>query len=298
MGGDRFTQISNDLFRDPRLSAKAKGVFGYISTHRDGYGVTIEVITRHMRDGKDAVRGALKELEAYGYLIRERVRDDAGQLREVEYFITDQPALPLDLTDQATPSPAPPGRSDPRPGNPTLDPTSGNTGSRRSEPKSGNPTLDDPALGNPTTKNTNPKNTNQKKIMGMEEEGGTPAHEHDDPARALLADLPDPWALGAVSVDRLTAAAAAALGTGWTPAALTEHLVRNPGGVKNPERVLAARLANLPAPPAARRAAERNADRFVKPTAAPDAAAAQRGAAAVRARLPRPRHTATDRATA
>src|SRR5256885_5221869 len=41
MAADRFTQISNELFRDPRLSFKAKGVFGLISTHRDGYGITV-----------------------------------------------------------------------------------------------------------------------------------------------------------------------------------------------------------------------------------------------------------------
>ncbi len=36
MAADHFTQIANSLFRDSRLSDKAKGIFGYVSTHLDG----------------------------------------------------------------------------------------------------------------------------------------------------------------------------------------------------------------------------------------------------------------------
>src|SRR5689334_246103 len=92
MAADRdFTQISNKLFRDARLSAKAMGVFGHISTHRDGYGVTPESISRCMRDGVSAIKGALRELEQYGYLARVRERTAEGKLGGVVYEITDEP---------------------------------------------------------------------------------------------------------------------------------------------------------------------------------------------------------------
>ncbi|MGW1562781.1 hypothetical protein ACWCQ1_40720 [Streptomyces sp. NPDC002144] len=41
MAADEFTQIANGLFHDARLSYKAKGIFGYVSTHRDGWQVTL-----------------------------------------------------------------------------------------------------------------------------------------------------------------------------------------------------------------------------------------------------------------
>ena len=96
MAGDSFTQIANALFRDAQLSFKAKGLFGYVSTHRNGWQVTIADLVRLGPDGREAVRTALKELEAHGYLIRERLRRPDGTLGEIVYCITDRPAT-LDL---------------------------------------------------------------------------------------------------------------------------------------------------------------------------------------------------------
>jgi hypothetical protein len=91
MAADAFTQIRNAVFRDSRLSAKAMGIFGNISTHRDGWGITPESISKQMRDGVSAIKAGLRELEEYGYLQRVRERRPDGTLGGSEYFITDQP---------------------------------------------------------------------------------------------------------------------------------------------------------------------------------------------------------------
>ncbi|WP_338017830.1 hypothetical protein [Streptomyces adustus] len=103
MAGDEFTQIANGLFRDPRLSFRAKGVFGHISTHRAGWRVTVADLVRAGPDGRDAVRGSLSELQRHGYLIREQLRHDDGTLGEIVYSITDRPA-PVDLAAAAGPT--------------------------------------------------------------------------------------------------------------------------------------------------------------------------------------------------
>ncbi|MFC8350054.1 hypothetical protein [Streptomyces sp. NPDC057280] len=41
MAADQFTQIANGLLRDPQLSCRAKGLFGYLSTHRAGWEITL-----------------------------------------------------------------------------------------------------------------------------------------------------------------------------------------------------------------------------------------------------------------
>ncbi|MGW3681261.1 hypothetical protein [Streptomyces prasinus] len=128
MAADQFTQIANGLFRDGRLSFKAKGIFGYISTHRDGWQITVSELVRRGKEGIDAVTTGLKELEKYGFLLRERLRNPDGTLGAAAYCITDLPALQ----------------------NPS------------SQPESGFPGLAEPVLANPGTKNTMSKKTNKQ----------------------------------------------------------------------------------------------------------------------------------------
>ncbi|MFJ9482892.1 hypothetical protein ACIRRI_49515 [Streptomyces mirabilis] len=129
MAADQFTQIANGLFRDPRLSFKAKGIFGLISTHRDGWRVSVTDLARRSRDGGAAVKSGLKGLEEHGFLLRERERHPDGTLGAAAYFITDLPS---------------PQNS-------------------RSGPMSGFPPVDNPTSVNRPTKNTNRKKTNKQK---------------------------------------------------------------------------------------------------------------------------------------
>lgn len=126
MAADAFTQIRNAVFRDPRLSAKAMGIFGNISTHRDGWGITPEFIATQMRDGVNAVRSGLKELEACGYLQRTQTRDpETGRLGSSEYYITDQPEAVTEASDGESSRSGPPDdfqhADNPRTGDPRMD---------------------------------------------------------------------------------------------------------------------------------------------------------------------------------
>jgi hypothetical protein len=129
MAGDAFTQIRNAVFRDARLSAKAMGIFGNISTHRDGWGITPESISSQMRDGVGAVKAGLRELEQHGYLHRERERRPDGTLGSSSYFITDQPE-PI----RETPS-SEPGVENPPVDEPPVD-----------QPPQGEPPVDQPTV--------------------------------------------------------------------------------------------------------------------------------------------------------
>ncbi|MEU9671886.1 hypothetical protein AB0E25_41650 [Streptomyces bobili] len=129
MAADQFTRIANDLFRDPKISFKAKGIFGYISTHRDGWQITVATLARHGRERVDAVTTGLEELENHGFLLRERDRNADGTLGQALYCITDLPVL-------QSPS---------------------------SQPESGYPGLAEPVLADPGTKNTIVKKTNNQK---------------------------------------------------------------------------------------------------------------------------------------
>lgn len=165
MAADRFTQISNALFRDNRISLKAKGLFGLISTHSDGYGLTVSRIRKWCKEGRDAIRAALEELEVFGYLEREQMHDDEGKFDGVVYRITDMPAHLYELFGEDAPQ---------------L-PTRARNSS--SEPMSGFPTTGNPAPENPTPK----KNNNHKKIKVEEQQGEAPSARSAGDARRATA---------------------------------------------------------------------------------------------------------------
>ena len=77
------------LFRDERLSFRAKGVFGLLCTQDHGNGVTAELVAECSTDGVSAVRAALRELEEFGYLVRERSARSEGSLGDVAYSVSE-----------------------------------------------------------------------------------------------------------------------------------------------------------------------------------------------------------------
>ncbi|MCT9010309.1 hypothetical protein [Streptomyces rhizosphaerihabitans] len=133
MAADQFAQIANSLFRDQRLSFKARGLFGLISTHRDGWRMSVADLARRSRDGQAAVKSGLKELEKHGFLLRERARNPDGTLGAAAYVITDLPSL------QST----------------------------RPEPMSGFPPVDNPTSVHHPCKNTSRKNTTKQKTSPL-----------------------------------------------------------------------------------------------------------------------------------
>jgi len=86
---DGFTIISNAWLRDPRTSAKAKGLLAYIASHAVGFRLTADRILADMTDGETAIRSGLAELEAAGYLTRTRRRAADGRLGEYDYRLGD-----------------------------------------------------------------------------------------------------------------------------------------------------------------------------------------------------------------
>lgn len=102
-GGDQYTNLHNEVFRDKRLSAKAMGVLGHISTHTDGWLTSVEQIAKNMKDGVAAIKGAIQELERYHYVIREQSKLPSGKFGRATIFATDLPAQlrAMGVTDDA-----------------------------------------------------------------------------------------------------------------------------------------------------------------------------------------------------
>ena len=131
-----YTVMSNHHLRNTSLSLKAKGLLSLMLSLPDNWDYTTKGLASICKDGIDSICSAVKELEQHGYIVRERVRNDKGQLTTIEYTILEQPETAL------------PEQEKPKRENPVLD-----------NPVLGNPEQDCPEQENPAQLNTNISNT-------------------------------------------------------------------------------------------------------------------------------------------
>ena len=101
-----FTVIANSVFKDRRLSAKAKGILVEMLSLPENWDYTLKGLTALFSDGIDSIRQGIKELEENGYIVRERKRDARGRLGGMEYVIYETPEKAVENSDPEQSSPA------------------------------------------------------------------------------------------------------------------------------------------------------------------------------------------------
>lgn len=87
-----FSIIPNVALRDGSITLRARGLLGIVMSHDDGYDLATDRIAADCLEGRDAVRNAMRELEANGYISRERIAVDGRFVhRLVVYPLGDGP---------------------------------------------------------------------------------------------------------------------------------------------------------------------------------------------------------------
>ena len=145
--------MSNHHLRNTSLSLKAKGLLSLMLSLPDNWDYTTKGLASICKDGIDSICSAVKELEQHGYIVRERVRNDKGQLTTIEYTILEQPETALP---------------------------------EQEKPKRENPVLDNPVLGKPEQENPAQLNTNisNKDLLNTDESTTYPIKSHQKEGRA------------------------------------------------------------------------------------------------------------------
>jgi hypothetical protein len=78
-----YTQLPNLWARDCRLGWRARGILLFLMSHQNGWRTSLEHLANEGPDGLAAIRTAINELEAVGYLRRETTQTSS------DWIITD-----------------------------------------------------------------------------------------------------------------------------------------------------------------------------------------------------------------
>ena len=89
-----YTVMANHHLKNRNLTLKAKGLLSVMLSLPDDWDFTLKGLARINREGIDAIREGIREIEQAGYVMRHRVRDERGKLRGNEYVIYERPQLP------------------------------------------------------------------------------------------------------------------------------------------------------------------------------------------------------------
>jgi len=86
----RYGVTPNSVLNNNELSLKAKGLFGYLQSKPNGWHFSIPRLTTQLKEGRDAITGVLRELEAFKYLVRRRVKNE-GKWAGIDYILSASP---------------------------------------------------------------------------------------------------------------------------------------------------------------------------------------------------------------
>jgi hypothetical protein len=87
-----FVLVRNEVARDPRLSFRARGLLVSILSRPDNWETNSTQLAREAKEGRDAIRSALNELKAAGYLVHTKRRDEKGHwITTTTVYDTPQP---------------------------------------------------------------------------------------------------------------------------------------------------------------------------------------------------------------
>jgi hypothetical protein len=89
---NNFTIVNNKILKNKDLTCKLRGLLITMLSLPDNWNFSIKGLVSILPDGESAIRAGLCDLERFGYLKRERIRNEKGQILDVTWTITDEPS--------------------------------------------------------------------------------------------------------------------------------------------------------------------------------------------------------------
>lgn len=90
--GRRFTIVPNDILDNPAISYRAKGIYAYLRSKPENWEFRMQNIINSSKEGRDAVKASIKELEDAGYLKRCPIRcPETGKFNGWIWYVYETP---------------------------------------------------------------------------------------------------------------------------------------------------------------------------------------------------------------
>lgn len=100
----QYTVIDNSIFKDKRLSLKARGMLVTLLSLPDSWNFNENGLEEIFCDGLTAIKSSLKQLEITGYLVRKQTRNEQGKFLNNEWIIYEKPLVEKPITGNDTQS--------------------------------------------------------------------------------------------------------------------------------------------------------------------------------------------------
>lgn len=101
-----YVLLNKTFLEDPNLSLKSKGLLAYCMCKPDGWKFHVDQMTTVLKEGRDALYSAFKELIKYGYCVRGQSREK-GKFDKGEYILYEVPVKVNQPEDSSTSSEKP-----------------------------------------------------------------------------------------------------------------------------------------------------------------------------------------------
>jgi len=85
-----YTTICNRIFKDKRLSLKAKGLLAMLLSFSDNWNLSIKGLEAILKEGRTSLRSTMSELIKLGYVERQQIRKD-NKFIGVDYIVFESP---------------------------------------------------------------------------------------------------------------------------------------------------------------------------------------------------------------
>lgn len=94
-----FTQVSNIVLNDKKISLRAKGVYAYLFSKPDDWIFHINAMENELKESKGQIYSAIRELIDTGYIIRKQINEN-GKFGGIVYEFVENPYTEIPCTEK------------------------------------------------------------------------------------------------------------------------------------------------------------------------------------------------------